>query len=77
MDAVISALLNEGVPVLRIGEKDYERSVATSNLLYRFFRPGCVVQPTQIREVESVIRVAKSHDVAVTIKNGGHSYTGC
>ncbi|KAI1198562.1 hypothetical protein F5X97DRAFT_323269 [Nemania serpens] len=76
MDAVISALLNAGISVLQIGENDYERSVATSNLLYRFFRPGCVVQPTQIVEVETVIRVAKSHDIAVTTKNGGHSYTG-
>ncbi|KAJ8129893.1 hypothetical protein O1611_g3735 [Lasiodiplodia mahajangana] len=76
MDAVISDLLKEGSSVLQIGEKDYERSVATSNLLYRFFRPGCVVQPTQIFEAETVIRIAKSHDIAVTIKNGGHSYTG-
>lgn len=76
MDAVVSALLDEGISVLKIGENYYERSVATSNLLYRFFRPGCVVQPTQISEVETIIRVAKSHDVVVTIKNGGHSYTG-
>ncbi|KAI1318290.1 hypothetical protein F5Y16DRAFT_419065 [Xylariaceae sp. FL0255] len=76
MDAAISTLLNEGVSVLKIGDKDYERSVATSNLLYRFLRPGCVVQPTQISEVQTVIRVAKSQGIAVTIKNGGHSYTG-
>ena len=77
MDTVISALLkaHAKISVLQSGE-DYERSVATSNLLYRFFRPGCVVQPTQIAEVETVIRVAKYHGINVTIKNGGHAYTG-
>ncbi|KAF4436165.1 hypothetical protein F53441_13309 [Fusarium austroafricanum] len=33
------------VPVYLPGELEYEKSVANPNLLYRFARPACVVQP--------------------------------
>jgi hypothetical protein len=76
MDAVIDALKKQGVPVLQIGEEAYERSVATANLLYRFSRPGCVVQPEQDSHVRTTIQEAKSRGITVAIKNGGHSYAG-
>ncbi|KAJ4362592.1 hypothetical protein N0V85_009355 [Neurospora sp. IMI 360204] len=55
---------------------EYERSVATANLLYRFTRPACVVQPENRDQVAKVIKKAKELGVPVTIKCGGHSYAG-
>ncbi|KAJ7217886.1 hypothetical protein GGX14DRAFT_357929 [Mycena pura] len=76
MDALVAALQADGIPVHKIGEEAYERSVATSNLLYRFSRPGCVVQPERDSHVRSIIQEAKSRGIPVIIKNGGHSYAG-
>ncbi|KAA8628231.1 hypothetical protein SMACR_09130 [Sordaria macrospora] len=58
------------------GIREYERSVATANLLYRFTRPACVVQPETREQVSHVIKLAKNLDVSATIKCGGHSYAG-
>ncbi|KAI0108982.1 hypothetical protein GGR51DRAFT_548073 [Nemania sp. FL0031] len=65
-----------GVIVHTPGEVEYERAVATSNLLYRFTRPICVVQPTQTSHVRAAVVAARMHSISLTIKNGGHSYTG-
>ena len=56
--------------------REYERAVATANLLYRFTRPSCVVQPETPAQVSTIIKLAKSLGVSVTIKCGGHSYAG-
>ncbi|KAK5996080.1 FAD-linked oxidoreductase subF-like protein [Cladobotryum mycophilum] len=74
MDQIIRNLEGRGIPVHRIGSEAYERSVATTNLLYRFSRPGCVVKPKEASHVKAVIEEARSH--SITIKNGGHSYAG-
>ncbi|KAF7301324.1 FAD-binding domain-containing protein [Mycena indigotica] len=58
------------------GEEEYERSVATPNLLYRFARPDCVLQPKTIEQVQSIVRIARDKKIKLTIKCGGHSYAG-
>ncbi|KAK6342937.1 hypothetical protein TWF718_008315 [Orbilia javanica] len=69
-------LKSEGVLVHLPGEPEYERSVANPNLLYRFSRPGCVVQPLSASDVQTVIREATERNIPMTIKGGGHSYSG-
>lgn len=80
---LISHLLTSSIPTFtssgpggRSGISEYERSVATANLLYRFTRPACVVQPETREQVCQIIKQAKSLGVPVTIKCGGHSYAG-
>ncbi|KAE8147148.1 hypothetical protein BDV25DRAFT_169381 [Aspergillus avenaceus] len=72
----VATLKKRRVPVHLPGELDYERSVATSNLLYRFSRPDCVVQPEVFEHVQTVIIEAKRRNKKIIIKNGGHSYAG-
>ncbi|KPM35921.1 hypothetical protein AK830_g10647 [Neonectria ditissima] len=64
------------IPVHTPGETEYERAVATANLLYRFARPACVVQPEHNFHVRAVVKQAKLKGVPLRIKNGGHSYAG-
>ncbi|KAH7143779.1 hypothetical protein EDB81DRAFT_652309 [Dactylonectria macrodidyma] len=64
------------IPVHTPGETEYERAVATANLLYRFTRPACVVQPEHNMQVCTIIRRAKAKAIPLIIKNGGHSYAG-
>ncbi|RVD82642.1 uncharacterized protein DFL_007060 [Arthrobotrys flagrans] len=66
----------ENIPVYLPGEAEYERSVANPNLLYRFSRPGCVVQPLSTSDVQTVIKEAREQNISMTIKGGGHSYAG-
>ncbi|KAK3338500.1 hypothetical protein B0H65DRAFT_324757 [Neurospora tetraspora] len=76
---IIADLITQGIPTFTpSGPKasEYERSVATANLLYRFTRPACVVQPETREQVAQVIKKAKKLRVPVTIKCGGHSYAG-
>ena len=86
MDDFIANLKDEEIPVFVPGEEEYERSVATSNLLYRFSRPTCVVQPKRASQVQLAIRCAVQLKDALPkdekikgqliIKGGGHSYAG-
>ncbi|KAL2148927.1 hypothetical protein VTH82DRAFT_1613 [Thermothelomyces myriococcoides] len=68
------------IPVFTPGDKktqeDYEHAIATSNRLFRFCRPDCVVQPENTAQVQAIIRVARERGIRVTIKCGGHSYAG-
>ncbi|GIJ86902.1 hypothetical protein Asppvi_005800 [Aspergillus pseudoviridinutans] len=64
------------IPVYERGEDDYERHIATANTLYRFSTPPCVVQPRCACDVREVIRAARPRKIPITIKNGGHSYSG-
>lgn len=57
-------------------DEEYDRAVATVNLMYRFSRPACVLQPLKASQVQKVIKLASSHDIPITIKNGGHSFSG-
>ncbi|KAM0265123.1 hypothetical protein ACHAQJ_000275 [Trichoderma viride] len=72
----IEALKRENVDVFKPGDPKYERSVITTNRLYRFSRPDSVVHPTSILDVQKIINEAVSRNITVTIKNGGHSYAG-
>ncbi|KAH8832115.1 hypothetical protein DL96DRAFT_1667954 [Flagelloscypha sp. PMI_526] len=58
------------IPVFKPGDEDYERSVATSNLLFRFSRPACVVQPKTSEQVQKIIERAASGSprLKITIK---------
>ena len=76
MDDIVRFLKSEHIPVYQPGELKYERSVATSNLLYRFSRPACVVQPKCFLHVRIIVEQAKARKIPITIKNGGHSYAG-
>ncbi|OAL39939.1 hypothetical protein AYO20_00852 [Fonsecaea nubica] len=76
IEAAIKIFKAKKIPVYEPGEEDYERYIATSNLIYRFSTPPCVVQPKCACDVRDVIRIAKPRKIPVTIKNGGHSYAG-
>lgn len=60
------------------GEREYEFSCATANLLYRFTRPHFVVQLEMWAEVLTI--VDRSYELKLdgklTVKCGGHSYMG-
>ncbi|KAE8153268.1 hypothetical protein BDV25DRAFT_137022 [Aspergillus avenaceus] len=79
LEGTIMIFKLKDIPVYKPGETEYERSVATANLLYRFSRPDCVVQPQspmQVQEVVKAIKRIKTVKIPLTIKNGGHSYAG-
>ena len=76
MAEIIRVLKDLKLPVYGPDELEYQRSVAVANLLYRFTRPVCVVQPKDSSEIRTVVKEAKQRNIRITIKNGGHSYAG-
>ncbi|KAK7016335.1 FAD-binding domain-containing protein [Favolaschia claudopus] len=74
--AAIQAFKADKIPVFERGEEEYERSVATPNLLYRFARPDFVLQPETEKHVVAIIQQARRLKLQLTIKCGGHSYAG-
>ncbi|KAJ7310086.1 hypothetical protein DFH08DRAFT_918274 [Mycena albidolilacea] len=76
MSGAIRAFKTDRIPVFERGDKEYERSVATPNLLYRFARPEFVLQPETPAHVQAIIRQARAQNLVLTIKCGGHSYAG-
>ncbi|KAK1828988.1 FAD binding domain-protein [Podospora conica] len=76
MGDAIRALEAQQVPVLKPGEDRYRKSIATSNLVFRFCRPDCVVQPQSVAHVQAIVREAKARSLKLTIKGNGHSYAG-
>ncbi|KAL6897636.1 hypothetical protein GGI43DRAFT_423994 [Trichoderma evansii] len=64
------------VPVLEPGQVEYDRAIATSNRLFRFSRPDCVVQPETAKHVRAIVREAAQKNIDLTIKCNGHSYAG-
>ena len=81
MDEAIKILKSQRILVFKPGgtkkeEEEYERSVATPNLLHRFSRPDCVIQPENASHVQAIIKGARSKKLKVTIKCAGHSYAG-
>lgn len=58
------------------GHEEYERSVATPNMLFRYSRPLYVVQPTNKDQVATVIKWFSKKQRDFTIKCGGHSSAG-
>ncbi|KAL6859498.1 FAD-binding domain-containing protein [Trichoderma novae-zelandiae] len=76
MRELVRTLKENKVPVYAPGELPYERSVANANLYYRYARPDCVVQPRNASDVQFTVQQARSRGIPITIKNGGHSYSG-
>ncbi|KAJ7800244.1 hypothetical protein B0H14DRAFT_3113964 [Mycena olivaceomarginata] len=76
MSRAIRAFKTDRIPVFERGDEEYERSVATPNLLYRFARPEFVLQPETSAHVQDIIRQARAQKLVLTIKCGGHSYAG-
>ena len=64
------------VTVYGPGAPEYESSVATSNLLYRFMRPYWVVKPKSTDEVKAILNEAYKKEATLTVKGGGHCYAG-
>ncbi|PQE14300.1 6-hydroxy-D-nicotine oxidase protein [Rutstroemia sp. NJR-2017a BBW] len=76
IEKAVKALKAKKIPVYEPGQDDYERYIATANLVYRFSSPPCVVQPKCACDVREIIKIAKPLKIPITIKNGGHSYAG-
>lgn len=76
MEDAIKVFKAKKIPVFEPGEDDYERYIATANLIYRFSSPHCVVRPKCACDVRDIIKTAKPRRIPITIKNGGHSYAG-
>ncbi|PQE32235.1 FAD linked oxidase domain-containing protein [Rutstroemia sp. NJR-2017a WRK4] len=76
IEKAVKALKSKKIPVYEPGQDDYERYVATANLVYRFSSPPCVVQPKCACDVREIIKIAKPLKIPITIKNGGHSFAG-
>lgn len=76
-DPELTAVLQASdITVLVPGDKEYERAVASSNLLYRFSRPTYVVRPQNKEQVSLIVKEAVHRQIPITVKNGGHSYIG-
>ncbi|KAE8440889.1 hypothetical protein EG329_006356 [Mollisiaceae sp. DMI_Dod_QoI] len=73
---IVDVFKSKKIPVYKPGEEDYQRSIATANRLFRFSRPACVVQSEHTAHVEFIVKQAKLQNIPITIKNGGHSYSG-
>ncbi|KAI1346928.1 FAD-binding domain-containing protein [Xylaria sp. FL0043] len=76
MEQAIQSFKSLDIPVLEPGQAEYRRAIATSNLLFRFSRPDCVVRPRNAIQVQAIINEARSRLINVTIKCNGHSYAG-
>ena len=76
MEKAIKIFKGKKIPVYEPGEDNYERYVATANLIYRFSSPPCVVQPKCACDVRDIVKIAKLWKIPITMKNGGHSYAG-
>ncbi|POG62503.1 uncharacterized protein OCT59_014427 [Rhizophagus irregularis] len=76
IDEAIELFRSQKIPVFEPGEEEYERSVATPNLLFRFSRPHLVIQPETASHVQAIIKQARAQKLKITIKCGGHSYAG-
>lgn len=58
------------------GSPEYERSVATGNLEYRYETPLFVANATQTSHVTAVVEFANKLGKKLTMKGGGHSFGG-
>ncbi|KAF8464468.1 hypothetical protein BDZ91DRAFT_697832 [Kalaharituber pfeilii] len=76
MDILTSKEQLNGLEIYFPGSPDYERSVATPNLLYRYMTPLFVVKASTFSHVQATVQLAKKLGVSITVKNGGHSFAG-
>ncbi|KAH7083758.1 hypothetical protein FB567DRAFT_91501 [Paraphoma chrysanthemicola] len=76
MNDAIQTFRTERIPFLLPGNTEYRHAIATSNLLFRFSQPECVVQPETPAHVKTIVDQAKTKGLKITIKCNGHSYAG-
>ncbi|KAL8386922.1 hypothetical protein RB595_010293 [Gaeumannomyces hyphopodioides] len=76
MENAIKFFRDEGIAVSEPGSPEYEKAIATSNFMFRFSRPDCVVHPKTTSEVQTIIIRARDSKLKVTVKGNGHSYAG-
>ncbi|KAJ7774049.1 hypothetical protein B0H16DRAFT_1362959, partial [Mycena metata] len=70
--AIIRAFKTDRIPAFDRGEEEYERSVATPNLLYRFARPDFVLQPeNRLKAAATPMRVTRRRSRACRSTFGG------
>lgn len=62
-----------GLPALRPGEDGYDAAVAT---VTGTGTPDLVVQPRTAAEVATAVRLARAHQLTLTVRSGGHSMAG-
>ncbi|KAI9052661.1 hypothetical protein LZ554_004000 [Drepanopeziza brunnea f. sp. 'monogermtubi'] len=73
---LVELITDQNIPVYTDPDSEYFRSIAVANRLFRFAQPALVVHPRTTADVEYIIRQAKRANIPVTIKNGGHAYSG-
>ncbi|UPK91212.1 hypothetical protein LCI18_002147 [Fusarium solani-melongenae] len=71
---ILSGLLTRNRSRLTTRESLPRRTIATSNLLFRFSRPDIVVRPTEAAHVQTIIKETKKNSLKVTVKGNDHSY---
>ncbi|KAI0970501.1 hypothetical protein F4678DRAFT_472986 [Xylaria arbuscula] len=76
MSHVYRELRDDNVLVHEPGQREYERSVASSNFFHRFTRPILVIQPESISDVQTTVKLARANNIPITVKNSEHSFTG-
>jgi hypothetical protein len=79
MDSAIKVFTSKKIPIVQLNDdnyRDYEKLVVTSNLLFRFTRPPCVVQPETAAHVQIIVNQVRDQKLRLTIRCGGHSYAG-
>ncbi|KIP10612.1 hypothetical protein PHLGIDRAFT_115369, partial [Phlebiopsis gigantea 11061_1 CR5-6] len=59
MDQAIKSLKSKNITVLERTQAEYDKAIATSNLLFRFSRPDCVVRPETAAHVQEIIKQAQ------------------
>lgn len=77
MDTAIRFFTSEKIPIVKLDDdnyRDYEKLVVTSDLLFRFTCPPCVVQPENAAHVQFIVKQVRDQKLRLTIRCGGHSY---
>jgi len=64
------------IPVYGKSQCEFTSSIRHYNRLFRFSQPGLVVNPKTAAHVQQIVKAAKRLNFPLTVKNGGHSYSG-
>jgi FAD/FMN-containing dehydrogenase len=63
-------------PIVTPGDEEYDEARAVWNGLHDDRRPALVVQATGVADVTAALGFARSHDLPVAVRGGGHSIAG-
>ncbi|KFA70992.1 hypothetical protein S40288_10360 [Stachybotrys chartarum IBT 40288] len=78
-DTAIQVFTSDNIPIIKLDDnnyREYEKLVITSNLLFRFTRPPCIVQPESAAHMQSIVNRIREQNLRLTIRCGGHLYAG-